>query len=85
MTRYELLVGEPWDFEGPDGPNRLLVDFGGFTPGLNRADEFILLKAVMPFQHNNKLVEFMIASPRKMRYLKATFAVPAARIIKIFV
>lgn len=64
MHRYELLVGEPWNSEGPDGPNRLLVDFDGFTPGQNRADEFILLKAVTPFQYNNELVEFMIASPR---------------------
>ena len=64
MSRYELLVGEPWDFEGPDGPNRLLVDFGGVIPSEDRAGECILLKAVTPFIHNNERVEFMIASPR---------------------
>ena len=64
MIRFELLVAEPSNFEGPDGPNRLLVDFDGFIPGQNRADEYMLLKAVMPFQYNNEIVEFMIASPR---------------------
>jgi hypothetical protein len=66
MSRYELLVGEPWNFEGPDGQNRVLVDFGGMIPGPNVpnwADEYILLKAVTPFQYNKELVEFMVASP----------------------
>ncbi|MBE0684184.1 MAG: hypothetical protein IH589_19950 [Anaerolineales bacterium] len=67
MSRYELLVGEPWNFEGPDGQNRVLVDFVGFIPGPNLpnwADEYLLLKVVTPFQHNNELVELMVASPR---------------------
>ena len=64
MIRFELLVAEPWDFEGPNGPNRLLVNFDGFIPGQNRADEYMLIKAVMPFQYNNEVVEFMIASAR---------------------
>ena len=66
MTRYELGVGEPWDFEGPDGANRILVDFGGFISGPNLPGwgYFMLLKVVTPFQYNNDLVELMIASPR---------------------
>ncbi len=64
MTRYELLVGEPWNFEGPDGPNRLLVDSDGFMPSQNGAEEYLLLKVVTPFRYNDQLVEFMIASPR---------------------
>jgi hypothetical protein len=66
MTQFELLFGEPWNFKGPDGQNRVLADFVGIIPGPNIpnwADEYILLKAITPFQHNNELVEFMVASP----------------------
>jgi hypothetical protein len=69
MTRYEILVGEPWDFNGPDGQNRVLVDFVEILINpfaSNAANLYILLKVVNTFQHYNELVEYMIASPRYM-------------------
>ena len=63
MTRYELLVGEPWNFKGPDGPNRLLVEFGEIISGPENSS-WILLKVATPFQHDNELVELMVAYPR---------------------
>ena len=69
MTRYEMLVGEPWNFEGPDGPNRVLVDFVRKMTISNSRDEEksnILLKVVTPFQDHGEQVKYLIASPRHM-------------------
>jgi hypothetical protein len=68
MTRYEMLVGEPWNFEGPNEPNRVLVDFVRKMTISNSRDEEksnILLKVVTPFQDHGEQVKYLIASPLK--------------------
>lgn len=67
MTRYEILVAEPWDFAGPDGQNRFLADFDGFISGPNLPnwnERSIVLKVITPFYIQNEIVEWMIAAPR---------------------
>jgi hypothetical protein len=67
--RAEISVGEPWDFEGNDGPNRLLVDHEGWVEGPqeeNRQSRFLLLRVVHPFEHRSERVEYVIASPRHL-------------------
>ena len=69
MTRYEKFVGEPWNFDGPDGLNIVLVDFVRKVTISNSRDKeksYILLKTVTPFQDHGELVKYMIASPRYM-------------------
>jgi hypothetical protein len=31
LTRFLISIGEPWDFDGPDGPNRL---YGTYDPSI---------------------------------------------------
>ena len=67
MQRFEISVGEPWDFEGPDGPNRIVVDFAGIVNGPslpNWQTRYLLLKVVVPFTHADELVSFLVAAPR---------------------
>jgi hypothetical protein len=65
--RAAISVGEPWDFEGNDGPNRLVVDHVGEVPGpglRNWASRYLLLRVVSPFDYRSERVEWLIASPR---------------------
>lgn len=67
MTQYEILVGEPWDFKGPDGPNRVLVNYVALVTILDPAREdesYLLVKVVTPFHFQSELVEYMVVSPR---------------------
>jgi hypothetical protein len=67
MQRFQLSVGEPWNFEGPDGPNRVVVDLVGFVGGPslpNWQDRYLLLKVVAPFTHKGERVALLVASPR---------------------
>ena len=67
MQRYEFSVGEPWDFEGPDGQNRVVVDACGTVPGpdhKNWAPEYLLLSVTSPFEFEGERVEQLIAAPR---------------------
>ncbi len=67
MQRFSLSVGEPWDYEGPDGQNLVVVEFLGVVGGpkkKNWAARSLLLRAITPFQMKGERVEFMVASPR---------------------
>jgi hypothetical protein len=64
---YELLVGEPWDFEGPDGKNKILVSSVGVihvTDNKNYDEESYLLKVIHPFIMDKQRVEFLVFQPR---------------------
>ena len=64
---YEIFVGEPWDFEGPDGPNRILAKAEGIVTGPEREHwegEYLLLRVKTPFKMNGKLVTLLVAAPR---------------------
>lgn len=68
MTRRAAIsVGEPWDFEASDGPNRLVVEYTGIVPGptaLNWAPRYLLLRVVNAFDYDAERVEWLVASPR---------------------
>ena len=66
-ARLELSVGEPWDFTGPDGANRVLVTLVGFVPGPdapNWKKEYALLKVARPFEWEGEGVELLLAGSR---------------------
>jgi hypothetical protein len=67
VPRYEISVGEPWDFEGPDGPNRVVVEGAGFVTGPeepNWSPAYLLLRVVQPFTHQGEQVRLLVACPR---------------------
>ncbi len=67
MQRYELFVGEPWDFEGPDGQNRVIVDSLGIVAGPNLENwqgNYLLLRVATPFEFKGERIEQLIAAPR---------------------
>jgi hypothetical protein len=64
---YEISVGEPWDFKGPDGPNRILAKAEGTVTGPDRPNwqgEYLLLRVKIPFKMNDELVTLLVAAPR---------------------
>lgn len=64
---YELSVGDPWDFEGPDGPNHILAEGIGIVPAPNLPNwqkEDFLLKVLHPFDVDGEKVEQLLVSPR---------------------
>ena len=65
--QFVLSVGEPWKFDGPDGPNRILVDGLGRVKGpdeKNWSGEYLLLAVRSPFMFKDTLVSRLVASPR---------------------
>ena len=67
MRQFILSVGEPWDFEGPDGQNRILVDVQGVVEGpkeKNWAPRYLLLHVKNPFDMDGETVKLLVASPR---------------------
>lgn len=67
MKRFSLSVGEPWDFQGPDGPNLLFVELLGIVGGPKEdswALRSLLLQASTPFEMDGEHVQLMVASPR---------------------
>jgi hypothetical protein len=67
MRQFTVLVGEPWDFEGPDGPSRLVTTHRGQVNGPNAKNwgtRFILLEVAHPFDLDGERVELLVASPR---------------------
>jgi hypothetical protein len=67
MTTYELSIGDPWDFSGPDGSNRILVEGLGIVHGPNlpnRQKLDLLLRVLHPFQIEDEEVKLLLASPR---------------------
>jgi hypothetical protein len=67
MTTYELSIGDPWDFSGPDGPNRILGEELGIVHGPNLPNwkgQFLLLRVPHPFDIDGEEVKLLLASPR---------------------
>jgi len=67
MATYELSIGDPWDFSGPDGPNRILVEDLGIVQGPylpNWQKEDVLFWVIHPFQIQDEEVKLLLASPR---------------------
>lgn len=67
MQIYELWIGDPWDFEGPDGQNRILAEGVGVVRGPNLPNwqkEDFLLRVINPFEVDGEKVEQLLASPR---------------------
>lgn len=67
MPHYEISVGEPWDFEGPDGPNRVVVESVRVVSGPNEANwqpSYLLLRVERPFTYRGETVCFLVACPR---------------------
>ncbi|PKN25735.1 MAG: hypothetical protein CVU65_07840 [Deltaproteobacteria bacterium HGW-Deltaproteobacteria-22] len=67
VGHYILSVGEPWNFEGPDGHNRIRVKLAGVVSGPGKPNwdsRYLLLSVVNPFEMNGDMVEQLVASPR---------------------
>lgn len=67
IRRATISVGEPWDFEANDGPNRLVVELTGIVPGpqaLNWVPRYLLLRVVNAFDYHAERVEWLVGSPR---------------------
>ncbi len=71
MDRVEkefiLLVGEPWDFEGPDGPNRIHVILNAEVAGPaveNWSASYLLFEVRAPFTFEGRLYTHLLAAPR---------------------
>ena len=67
MPRYELLVGEPWDFSGPDGGNRIELAYLGRVEGPDEENwdsAYLLFQVLHPFDFSGDSVQQLIASPR---------------------
>jgi hypothetical protein len=61
----EISVGEPWDFEGPDGPNTLRARIVEVLPGDAGEPRSQRLKIeVTPFEAGGRLVKWLNASRR---------------------
>ena len=64
---YELIVGEPWDFEGPDGRGRILVSGLGMVYVIdneNRETESFLVQVIHPFVMEGQKVKFLVCAER---------------------
>jgi hypothetical protein len=67
MPRLVMEIDEPWDFKGPDGTNKLPVEFVRTVTILNAPEQvaiYILLKLLTPFLDQGQPVEFVVAAPR---------------------
>ena len=67
MDRMEVLVIEPRDFVGPDGPNRIDVTLVGSTDGPPTSDwhgRYAILKMLSPEARSNEKVHLMVAAAR---------------------
>ena len=67
--QFEISVGETWDFEVPDGQNKIFAVAKGIVSGpdkLNWDKEYCLLRVITPFKMDGELVTRLIASPRYM-------------------
>ena len=67
MATHRLSISYPMFFEGPDGPNRVLVDAVGIikdSPASQAAPEAYLLSVVHPFVVDGEDVRQLIVTPR---------------------
>jgi hypothetical protein len=67
MRAFDLSVGEPWDFVGPDGENRIEVEFVGLVAGPDRRNRQALyarLRVLRPFMWEGEPVEELVAGIR---------------------
>lgn len=67
MSKYEIQISEPWDFEYPNGSNAFTAYGVGVIPGPDKPNydkEFFLLNVEAPFEMDGELVKQLICSPR---------------------
>ena len=67
MQRYEISVSEPWNSEGPDGPNRIVADGLGIVTAPDEPNwrgPYLLLQVVSPFEYHGEQVQCLTAAPR---------------------
>lgn len=67
VARFRLMVGEPWDFAGPDGENRVDVTVAGVVEGPEKPNwqkTHLLLTVLSPFSFHGEFVKQMVAAPR---------------------
>ena len=67
MKTYELLIGEPWDFESPDGKNRLIVKRLGVRSVRDERNNIVqglLVELVNPYLITNEMVKYLLLFPR---------------------
>jgi hypothetical protein len=67
MRQLALSVDEPWNFRGPDGTNRLEVEFAGFVSGPNKPQwqsRYALLNVQRPFTLSGETVRTLVAGSR---------------------
>lgn len=64
---HEIVVGEPFDWQAPDGSNKILVEGLGPVYGSPRfqvSRELYLLRVVRPFEVDGEAVEQLLVGPR---------------------
>jgi hypothetical protein len=67
VPRYDLIVGEPWDFSGPDGENRVELAYLGRVEGSSEKNwdsEYLLFQVLHPFEFSGNSVQQIVAAPR---------------------
>ena len=67
MSKYELQISEPWDFEHPAGSNVFSAFGVGVIPGPDKPNygkEFFLLNVEEHFEMEGELVKQLICAPR---------------------
>lgn len=67
MSKHKILISEPFDFEGPDGPNKILVEGLGKVLGPQKdywREEYFLVEVENPFEVENEQVNYLLVVPR---------------------
>ncbi|MBW2431081.1 MAG: hypothetical protein JRF56_19160 [Deltaproteobacteria bacterium] len=67
MSKYEVQISEPWDFEHPSATNTFTVYGVGVIPGPdkpNYASHFFLVNVDNPFIMGGELVKQLVCAPR---------------------
>lgn len=70
LTRNELIgkrvilsIGEPWDFDSPDGQNKLMGVISEISKNENSKRPWVLLNTT-PFEYDNKSISQLIGHSR---------------------
>ena len=66
-SKHEILISDPWNFKGPHGDCRLLVDGIGLVNGPNKPNwqgEYYLVELEQPFKIEGSLTIQFLCFPR---------------------
>lgn len=66
-SKHEILISDPWNFEGPNGDCRLVVDGIGLVNGPSKSNwqgEYYLVELEQPFKIEGSLTIQFLCSPR---------------------